>query len=127
SISARAASVAIGLAKGALALVGGPFGAAMLAGSALLYFHQKAKDARQSAINLKDAVVETNEELKKLSLNQLNVKQLDIDEQFENQVIQRNKLIKQIQDADSRIDGLSGFDPFGQLKGVQNDKTRYKG
>ncbi|EEI3890840.1 phage tail tape measure protein [Salmonella enterica] len=127
SISARAASVAIGLAKGALALVGGPFGAAMLAGSALLYFHQKAKDARQSAINLKDAVVETNEELKKLSLNQLNVKQLDIDEQFENQVIQRNKLIKQIQDADSRIDGLSGFDPFRQLKGVQNDKTRYKG
>ncbi|ENL9263869.1 phage tail tape measure protein [Salmonella enterica] len=127
SISARAASVAIGLTKGALALVGGPFGAAMLAGSALLYFHQKAKDARQSAINLKDAVVETNEELKKLSLNQLNVKQLDIDEQFENQVIQRNKLIKQIQDADSRIDGLSGFDPFGQLKGVQNDKTRYKG
>ncbi|ASD97577.1 phage tail tape measure protein [Salmonella enterica] len=127
SISARAASVAIGLAKGALALVGGPFGAAMLAGSALLYFHQKAKDARQSAINLKDAVVETNEELKKLSLNQLNVKQLDIDEQFENQVIQRNKLIKQIQDADSRIDGLSGFDPLGQLKGVQNDKTRYKG
>ncbi|EGO5011638.1 phage tail tape measure protein [Salmonella enterica] len=127
SISARAASVAIGLAKGALALVGGPFGAAMLAGSALLYFHQKAKDARQSAINLKDAVVETNEELKKLSLNQLNVKQLDIDEQFENQVIQRNKLIKQIQDADSRIDGLSGFDPFGQLKDVQNDKTRYKG
>ncbi|EAA8210120.1 phage tail tape measure protein [Salmonella enterica] len=127
SISARAASVAIGLAKGALALVGGPFGAAMLAGSALLYFHQKAKDARQSAINLKDAVVETNEELKKLSLNQLNVKQLDIDEQFENQVIQRNKLIKQIQDADSRIDGLSGFDPFGQLKGVQSDKTRYKG
>ena len=55
------------------------------------------------------------------------MKQLDIDEQFENQVIQRNKLIKEIQDADSRIDGLSGFDPFGQLKGVQNDKTRYKG
>lgn len=55
------------------------------------------------------------------------MKQLDIDEQFENQVIQRNKLIKEIQDAESRIDGLSGFDPFGQLKGVQNDKTRYKG
>jgi hypothetical protein len=55
------------------------------------------------------------------------VKQLDIDEQFENQVIQRNKLIKEIQDADSRIDGLSGFDPFGQLKGVQNDKPATKG
>lgn len=127
SVSARAASAAVGMARGALALVGGPVGAAMLAGSALLYFHNQAKNARQSAIDLKNAVVETNEELKKLSLNQLNVKQLDIDEQFENQVIQRNKLIKEIQDADSRIDGLSGFDPFGQLKGVQNDKTRYKG
>ena len=127
SVSARAVSAAVGMARGALALVGGPVGAAMLAGSALLYFHNQAKNARQSAIDLKNAVVETNEELKKLSLNQLNVKQLDIDEQFENQVIQRNKLIKEIQDAESRIDGLSGFDPFGQLKGVQNDKTRYKG
>ncbi|WP_205415938.1 hypothetical protein, partial [Serratia marcescens] len=52
SISARAASVAVGLAKGALAFVGGPFGAATLAGSALLFFHQRAQEARQSAINL---------------------------------------------------------------------------
>ncbi|HHB8610774.1 TPA: phage tail tape measure protein, partial [Klebsiella pneumoniae] len=36
SISARAASVAVGLARGALAFVGGPVGAATLAGSALL-------------------------------------------------------------------------------------------
>ncbi|MCS5946301.1 hypothetical protein LNP25_19645 [Klebsiella variicola subsp. variicola] len=43
SISARAASVAVGLARGALAFVGGPVGAATLAGSALLYFHQQAK------------------------------------------------------------------------------------
>ncbi|EKR9081831.1 phage tail tape measure protein [Salmonella enterica] len=127
SISARAASVAIGLAKGALALVGGPFGAAMLAGSALLYFHQQAKDARQSAINLKDAVVETSEALKMLSLNQLNVKQLDLDEQYQNQIIQRNKIIKEIQDADSRIDNLSSFDPFGQLKGVRAEQTRARG
>ncbi|HHT2660981.1 TPA: phage tail tape measure protein [Citrobacter freundii] len=128
SVSARAASAAVGMARGALALVGGPVGAAMLAGSALLYFHNQAKNARQSAIDLKDAAIETSEELKKLSLNQLNVKQLDIDEQFENQAIQRNKLIKQIQDADSRIDELSSRgDWFKQLKGIQNDKTRYKG
>ena len=31
------------MARGALALVGGPVGAAMLAGSALLYFHNQAK------------------------------------------------------------------------------------
>ena len=124
SISARAVSVAVGLARGALAFVGGPVGAATLAGSALLYFHQQAKEARQSAIDLKDAVVETSEALMRLSLNQLNVKQFDLEDKYENQVVQRNQLIKEIQDADSRIGSLKGFDPFGQLEGVTKDQTR---
>ena len=124
SISARAASVAVGLARGALNLIGGPFGAAMLAGSGLLYFHEKAKEARQSAIDLKDAVVETSEALMRLSLNQLNVKQFDLEDQYENQVVQRNQLMKEIQDADSRIDSLKGFDPFGQLEGVTKGQAR---
>ncbi|VTO22040.1 phage tape measure protein [Klebsiella variicola] len=49
----------------------------------------------------------------RLSLNQLNVKQFDLEDKYENQVVQRNQLIKEIQDADSRIDSLKGFDPFG--------------
>lgn len=124
SLTARAASVAVGLARGALALVGGPFGAAMLAGSALLYFHQQAKDARQSAINLKDAVIETTAALMQMSDKQLAVKQIDLQDQYENQVTQRNQLIKEIQDADSRLDNLGGFDPFRQKKGVEDSKKR---
>lgn len=124
SVSARAASVAVGLARGALALVGGPFGAAMLAGSALLYFHQQAKDARQSAINLKDAVIETTAALMQMSDKQLAVKQIDLQDQYDNQVTQRNQLIKEIQDADSRLDSLGGFDPFRQKKGVEDSKKR---
>lgn len=124
SVSARAASVAVGLARGALALVGGPFGAAMLAGSALLYFHQQAKDARQSAINLKDAVIETTAAMMQMSDKQLAVKQIDLQDQYENQVTQRNQLIKEIQDADSRLDSLGGFDPFRQKKGVEDSKKR---
>ncbi|HFX0240374.1 TPA: phage tail tape measure protein, partial [Klebsiella pneumoniae] len=85
---------------------------------------QQAKEARQSAIDLKDAVVETSEALMRLSLNQLNVKQFDLEDKYENQVVQRNQLIKEIQDADSRIDSLKGFDPFGQLEGVTKDQTR---
>ena len=118
SISARAASVAVGLARGALVFVGGPVG------SAILYFHQQAKEARQSAIDLKDAVVETSEALMRLSLNQLNVKQFDLEDKYENQVVQRNQLMKEIQDADSRIDSLKGFDPFGQLEGVTKGQAR---
>ena len=124
SVSARAASVAVGRSRGALALVGGPFGAAMLAGSALLYFHQQAKDARQSAINLKDAVIETTAALMQMSDKQLAVKQIDLQDQYENQVTQRNQLIKEIQDADSRLDSLGGFDPFRQKKGVEDSKKR---
>ena len=124
SLTARAASVAVGLARGALALVGGPFGAVMLAGSALLYFHQQAKDARQSAINLKDAVIETTAALMQMSDKQLAVKQIDLQDQYENQVTQRNQLIKEIQDADSRLDSLGGFDPFRQKKGVEDSKKR---
>ncbi|MEI2682685.1 phage tail tape measure protein [Erwinia aphidicola] len=124
SVASRAASVGIGLARGALSLIGGPVGAAMLAGSALLYFHQQAKDARQSAINLKDAVIETTAALMQLSDKQLSVKQLDLQDQYENQITQRNQLMKEIQDANSRIGDLKGFDPFGQLSGVQKDKTR---
>ena len=124
SLTARAASVAVGLARGALALVGGPFGAAMLAGSALLYFHQQAKDARQSAINLKDAVIETTAALMQMSDKQLAVKQIDLQDQYENQVTQRNQLIKEIRDADSRLDSLGGFDPFRQKKGVEDSKKR---
>lgn len=124
SITARAASVASGLARGALSLIGGPVGAAMLAGSALLYFHEQAKQARQSALDLKGAVIETTAALMQLSDKQLSVKQLDLQDQYENQVTQRNQLIKEIQDADSRIDSLKGFDPFGQLSGVEKGKTR---
>ncbi|EOZ5660900.1 TPA: phage tail tape measure protein [Enterobacter hormaechei] len=124
SVSARATSVAVGLARGALAFVGGAFGAATLAGSALLYFHQQAKEARQSAINLKDAVIETTAALMHMSDKQLAVKQIDLQDQYENQVTQRNQLIKEIQDADSRLDSLGGFDPFRQKKGVEDSKKR---
>lgn len=124
SLTARAASVAVGLARGALAFVGGAFGAATLAGSALLYFHQQAKEARQSAINLKDAVIETTAALMQMSDKQLAVKQIDLQDQYENQVTQRNQLIKEIQDADSRLDSLGGFDPFRQKKGVEDSKKR---
>ena len=124
SVTARAASVASGLARGALSLIGGPVGAAMLAGSALLYFHEQAKQARQSALDLKGAVVETTAALMQLSDKQLSVKQLDLQDQYENQVTQRNQLIKEIQDADSRMDSLKGFDPFGQLAGIEKGKTR---
>ncbi|MFI3308937.1 phage tail tape measure protein [Ewingella allii] len=124
SVSARAMAAAVGLAKGALSLVGGPVGAAMLAGSAIFYLHQQNVQARQSALGLKDAVVETTAALMQLSDKQLAVKQLDLQDQYQNQITQKNQIVKEIQDADSRISSLQSFDPFGQLSGVQSGKVR---
>ncbi len=116
-ISPRGLRCVVGLGSRRSGFVGGPVGAATLAGSALLYFHQQAKKPRQSAIDLKDAVVKPVK-LMRLSLNQLNVEAVRPEDKYENQeTVKRNQLMKEIQDADSRIDSLKGFDPFGQLGG----------
>ncbi|MFK3912042.1 phage tail tape measure protein [Enterobacter cancerogenus] len=128
SVSARAASVAVGLARGALAFVGGAFGAATLAGSALLYFHQQAKEARQSAVNLKDAVVETTAALMQLSDKQLAVKQLDLGDQLESQLEVQENLQNQLKYMNKQIDqsnkqGWIG-DVFGNKKDMQAARQR---
>ncbi|EMB8637939.1 phage tail tape measure protein [Salmonella enterica] len=128
SFSARSASAAIGLAKGALALVGGPFGAAMLAGSALLYFHQQANDARQSAINLKDAVVETTAALMQLSDKQLAVKEIDYRDKLDSQLEEQRKLQDVLKYMNKQIDqsnkqGWIG-DVFGNKREMDDARKR---
>lgn len=54
--AARAASTAWTAAKGALALVGGPTGAAFLAGAAIYYFYQRSEEAKKAAFELADGV-----------------------------------------------------------------------
>ncbi|HEM8291639.1 TPA: phage tail tape measure protein [Providencia stuartii] len=44
------------LAKSALALIGGPTGAAMLAGGAIYYFYQKSQQAREEALAFADSI-----------------------------------------------------------------------
>lgn len=124
SISARAVSVASGLARGALGLIGGPVGAATLAAMAIFDFHQRSVQARQSALNLKDAVQETTQALLAMSSKQLDVKALDLADQYENQVNQIQQLKGEIAIADDRLRVQSVFDPFGQKKNVESDRTR---
>ncbi|WP_047685454.1 MULTISPECIES: phage tail tape measure protein [Xenorhabdus] len=67
SYSYRALSAAGGFARGALAMMGGPFGAAMLAGSALYGLYNASVQAREGLRHLKDETVETVAELQRLS------------------------------------------------------------
>ncbi|HGM6603160.1 TPA: phage tail tape measure protein [Serratia marcescens] len=124
AVSSRKNSVASALASGALSVFGGPVGVAIQAGMALLYFHEQSQLARKSALELRGAVQQTTQALLLMSPKQLDVKALDLDEQYENQIIQVNKIKKEILDADSRISTLEKFDPFGQLKGVKAGRIR---
>lgn len=65
--AARSASIGIGLAKGALSLIGGPAGAAMLAASAIFYFWQKSQQANQEAIAFADGLDKLNGSMKAMS------------------------------------------------------------
>ncbi|MEG1111990.1 MAG: tape measure protein [Hafnia sp.] len=69
--AASRASLASGLLRGALGLIGGPAGAAMLAGAAIYYFWQRAQEARQEAIKLADSVDGLTTKMKDMSQVQL--------------------------------------------------------
>ena len=53
---------------------------------ALFDFTQQAKNARQAAVDLKGAVIETTSALMQLSDKQLAVKELDLGDQIESQL-----------------------------------------
>ena len=71
----RAAQLALSsgasLASRALGLIGGPAGAAMLAASAILYFSQRAKEARNDANTLADSVNELSSKFQTMSHTEL--------------------------------------------------------
>lgn len=64
-------STGAGLVSRGLSLIGGPAGAAMLAASAILYFSQRAKEARDDANNLADSVNELSAKFQTMSHTEL--------------------------------------------------------
>ncbi|MEX0445523.1 phage tail tape measure protein [Xenorhabdus sp. SGI246] len=73
SFSYRALSTSVNMARGALALMGGWTGAAVLAGSALYGLYNHSVQAREGLRRLKDETVETVAELQRLSKIKLEV------------------------------------------------------
>lgn len=66
-----ALSSGAGLASRALGLIGGPVGAAVLAASAILYFSQRAKEAKNDANALADSVNELSSKFQTMSNTEL--------------------------------------------------------
>lgn len=113
--------------RGTLSLLGGPVGVAMMAGGALFYFSEKATEARDRALNLRDAVLETTEALMQLSQKELTVKLVDAQDDLQNIVTERNKMINELRDKKDRTKELEGGvfgDVFNQVPDLNKDVIR---
>lgn len=109
--AARAASAAIGLARGALALIGGPAGAAMLAAGAIFYFWQKAQQAKEEAIAFADGLDKLNASMTSMSNTQLRGTIADAN----NSIRAQKEAVADLQsEVDSLRDRYQNFTPAAQ-------------
>lgn len=109
--AARAASVGIGMARGALALIGGPAGAAMLAAGAIFYFWQKAQQAKEEAIAFADGLDKLNAAMNAMSNTQLRGAIADAN----NSIRAQKEAVADLQsEVDSLRDRYQNFTPAAQ-------------
>ncbi|MEG6191120.1 tape measure protein [Enterobacter kobei] len=109
--AARAASVGIGMARGALALIGGPAGAAMLAAGAIFYFWQKAQQAKEEAIAFADGLDKLNAAMSAMSNTQLRGAIADAN----NSIRAQKEAVADLQsEVDSLRDRYQNFTPAAQ-------------
>lgn len=71
SVATRTYASAMSLAKGALGLIGGPAGFAMLAGAAIFYYYQQAQQAKQESIAFADSLDSVISKMKEMNSTQL--------------------------------------------------------
>ncbi len=111
TIASRSASVAGGVLRGALGLIGGPAGVAMLAAAAIFYFWQKAQQAREEALRFADSLDRVNASMKAMNNTQLRGTIADA-----NKSIRAQK--DEISDLQSEVDSLrsryQNFTPAAQ-------------
>ncbi|ATZ95286.1 tape measure protein [Dickeya fangzhongdai] len=71
TVATKAASLSMGVLRGALGLVGGPSGAAMIAAAAIFYFYQKAQQAKQESIDFADKLDGVIAKMREMNSTQL--------------------------------------------------------
>lgn len=70
--AANKASVAMGVVRSGLSLIGGPMGFAMIAGAGMMYFSESMKQARKEAADFADSLGEVSAKLKEINYDALN-------------------------------------------------------
>lgn len=109
SISQRALTVSASAMRGVYSALGGPVGVITIAASALYYFHNKAQEARRSATDLKNAIIETTDALMQLSTTQLEVKVIDFKQAFLEQKKQVAEITSELEQVKMHREVTDGF------------------
>ncbi|AIM22833.1 MULTISPECIES: phage tail tape measure protein [Serratia] len=117
------------VANVALGALGGPIGVAIQAGLGMAYFYEQTMQAKEAAVSLKDAAILTTSELIKLSSKQLALRKLDLSEQLEEQLSERDKQQNLLNYANERIERIQSNpgrlgDIFGVEKQLQATRVR---
>ncbi|HFL1447572.1 TPA: tape measure protein [Enterobacter kobei] len=118
--AARAASVGMGLLRGAMSLLGGPAGIIMIAASALIYWWQSAKQAKEEAITYADSLDGVIAKMKEMNQTQLTGTLADIAKSIEAQKDHIDDLNGSVRDAQTEYDKYSGL---AKQFGVEQDKN----
>ena len=106
---------------GALSLLGGPAGVITIAAGALFYFHEKAEQARRSALDLESANQLLEKSYKDLSAASLGVeltKQLD---GLKSQRAEIEKIKAAITDKNFQLESYGGGNPFFDYKKTEEE------
>lgn len=112
--AAAAATTTIGgLARNALALIGGPAGLAMIAAAGLFYFYQKAQQAKQESIEFAstlDTVISKMKEMSQVQLKGELSKTADsvdaLKESLAEQIKEQDKARNSVSEFQKQLDGL---------------------
>lgn len=113
--AARAASIGVGLARGALSLIGGPAGAATLAAGAIFYFWQKAQQAREESIRFADSLDQVNESMKAMNNTQLRGVIADANKSIQAQ----EEYVRDLEDSIDKLKGeIDDYTARGKLFGT---------
>ncbi|HHA2349820.1 TPA: tape measure protein [Enterobacter hormaechei subsp. xiangfangensis] len=102
--AASAASVSMGLMRGALSLLGGPAGIVMIAAGALLYWWQSAKQAKEEALSFADSLDGVIAKMKEMNQAQLVGTMADIAKSIEVQKDHIDDLNSSVKEAQSEYD-----------------------
>lgn len=104
AVAARAASVSMGLLRGAFSLIGGPAGVIMIAAGALFYWWQAAKQAKEEALSFADSLDGVIAKMKEMNQVQLVGTLADIAKSIEAQKDHINDLNSSVKEAQTEYD-----------------------